>query len=656
MPDNLWIAASSPQLTIALAVLLAFTFAIAALLPQLPAGLDAVAASRWLSTTAARYGRVGPFLSSSGLLNVLAGPWIMALLALTAFHLLLRCANQLRRLAASRFPGQVAPQGLPFELVNLPAPIESLAPKLEAFVALGRGGAVVTSISDASRPRADAYVEHRSWAATGPLLTYAGPLLILLGLFWNTAGGWRASSIPLTPGRAVQPAQAGGLALSLVSPGQPDEDALAVVSLTQGARTRHAWLGYMRPVVWGSVWVSQRTSGPALQVRASSGGQPAPLQALQGEGAPTDSLHLRFGQNESEQAFSIPGRDLAFRVVSYESLAERSIDRPVFLIEGYQGADPVPALNALVEDQSTIEWQGVTLSLQREAHVVVDLAGMPGLPLMVFGGLVLLLGASVTAWGGLTRTWINAAAERDGTLIAVRVAAPAVGQAEVARLARFLADVPAPGAPAEGASDAGTGSDGSQAAPQRFALGAALSLPRAGLGLVGAVLLAGVGAAVLRGAGAYTPQARTWLFALHLALAALGLGAFVLAAAESLGFAFKGSRPAEVLDPAFPAERQAMRGRAGDPGRLGALVAFPLLTAAMLLGSAWGLVSFAAPVRPVASEMWLLVAWLLAAAYLHATSGWRPLRAPAWLSAILILAAFAAGLAACLAAASLLTV
>ncbi len=466
---------------------------------------------------------------------------------------------------------------------------------------------------------------------------------MIAGLLWNTLGGWRATETPLTPGRAVQPAQAGGLAVTLINPGSADANSPAVVALTQGAQTRNAWLGYLRPAIWGNVWVSQRSSGPAVEVRATAGRKLVLLQPLQGEGGSAgpamESLHLRFAQNESEQAFSVAGGNLAFRVVSYESLAERGIDRPVFLVEGYRGANTTPELNELVQDKGTIEWQGVTLSLQREAHVVVDLAAMPGLPLLTLGGLLLLLGAGVTAWGGLTRLWVNAAAERDGTAIAVRAAAPAIGQREVSRVLRLLSDD-------NQAAPASTGARWSWSA---------LGLPRIALALVAAGLLAELMIVLLRAAYPFAPQARTWLFVAHLALAALSLGAFALAAAESLGFAIRGSRPSELIDPAFPADRQAMRGRSGDPGRLAALLAFPLLTAAVLLGSVWGLFAFAAPIRAAAAEMWLLAAWVLGAAYLHATSGWRPMRAPAWLPAVLITAALAAGVAAAWAVSSLLT-
>jgi ABC-type transport system involved in cytochrome c biogenesis permease subunit len=443
----------------------------------------------------------------------------------------------------------------------------------------------------------------------------------------------------LIPGRTVQPAQARGLALSLVDAGSADgtrsaERGLpAVVSLARGSDTRYAWLGYARPVTWGAVWASQRSSGPALAVKASAGGSSLPLQSLEGEAVPADSLYLRFGRNENEQAFTIPGRNLAFRVVSYESLADRGYDRPVFLVEGYEGSDPAPGLNELVESNKTVEWQGTTLTLQRDAYVVVDLAALPGLPLLMLGGLLLLAGVVMTAWGGLTRLWVNAAAERDGTSVAVRAAAPAVGQREAARIAVGLV-----------AAD-----ETFRARSQRLKPGLAYALYTLG----GAALLGAMAVLGLQSASLVTALPPVFLG--HAVLALLGLGALVVAAGQSLWFAVRRNRLSGVADPELPGPAQALRGRPGDPGRAVGLAAFPLLTAALVLGSVWALFVSAAPVRPLAAEMWLFVAWLVASAYFHATSGWRPLRVPAWLAAALLMAALAAGIAACLAAPSLLT-
>jgi hypothetical protein len=304
----------------------------------------------------------------------------------------------------------------------------------------------------------------------------------------------------------------------------------------------------------------------------------------------------------------------------------------VFLVEGYQGADTTPELNELVEGSKTIEWQGASLTLQREAYVVVDLAAMPGLPLLLLGGLVLLAGVGVAAWAGLTRTWLNAAVDGAGTLLAVRVAAPALGQAAVSRVAASLA------APAA-APPAGSSRSMERGRTTLYVLGGA-----AGFALVGGLALR-----------VQALPAQPWILFVYAGLALLGLGALLAGAIQSLWFALRGSRLSDVTDPALPGTLQGLRSRPGDPGRRVSLAVFPLLTAALLLGSGWGLFVYASPVKPVAGQMWLLAAWLLASAYFHATSGWRPPRVPPWLAPILVMAAVAAGIAACLAASSMFT-
>ena len=143
-------------MTIALAVLLAFTFAMAAAIAQSGAGLDP---------------------ATSGL-------WMRVLLSVTAFHLLLRTANQAARLFRRPAPDiPLAPQGLPFELVHSHDPLPALQSRMEAV--LGNSGPLkvmqgATDVprTDAARPRTDAFAERRgmggdrspahvSWSAPG---------------------------------------------------------------------------------------------------------------------------------------------------------------------------------------------------------------------------------------------------------------------------------------------------------------------------------------------------------------------------------------------------------------------------------------------------------------------------------------------------------
>jgi len=603
-------------MTIALAALLAFTFALAAVFPQLRADLEPGA----------------------------SGLWIKTLLAVTAFNLILRFANQVERLFRRRSPGiPLAPQGLPFELVQSSDPLPAIQARVEALAGSSDSLQIDKGNESTARPRTDAYTDRRAWAAIGPLLTYAGPLLILGGLLWNSMAGWRASDIVLTTGMPVHPAQAGSPALTLIDASGSGDERPVVLELTRGAASSYFWLSYERPIIWTGVWVIQRDSGPAMSVRAEAEGRALRLQPLEASSAAGETLHLRFTQNESEQGFSVADRGLAFRVVSYESLPDRAITGPVFLVEGYRGSDATPQLSELVEDAGAVEWEGVTLTLQRDRYVVVDLAAIPGWPVMLLGGLLLLSGAAVTAWAGMARVWINAAADRNGTQVAVRVAAAARGQDLVSRIAAVLA----------------VGDNGSleETTTGRSTLFEAWQTPKV-LHLVPALIMLG-GAAVLVGvsiqsAAASAPQAGAWTFILRHALAGAGLAAWIPALAASVLWAVRSGAPAEAVDPLLPPDARGMRGRTGDPGRAVALAAFPLLTAALLVGGIGDLLAFATPWRAVPGELWVFAAWSMGAAYLHATSGWRPLRLPAWLPVSLAAAALAAGVAAVLATASVL--
>ncbi len=106
----------------------------------------------------------------------------------------------------------------------------------------------------------------------------------------------------------------------------------------------------------------------------------------------SEELHLLFRQTQAEQEFALPSANLSFRVVSYPSLPEQGIDVPVFLVEVYEGGAPAPALTDFVVDKATLRLNGSTLELWRDRYAIIEAAYLPGLVLLLLGGLAILGG------------------------------------------------------------------------------------------------------------------------------------------------------------------------------------------------------------------------------------------------------------------------
>jgi len=439
--DGLWYAGSAPHTLMALTALLAGTLALAAIIPQQPAGLAGAAAEQWLTGAASGYRQAGSFLRAVNAFHITGTPWMRALLAALALSLVLRVAAQagfLYRLWRS--PGLLnAPPRLIVQRASLPGALDTLVDQTPAALRPRFSSVAV----DHDAERAQMVAVRRPLGATGPLLTYAGPLLILLGLLLNDTLGWRAVNIALAPGSSTLLPRADGLWITLDGIAGK-QSAPVTLSLTRMNADKKVRIAANQPARWGGVWLTQQEIAPALAVTAEdSNGQPIAIQSLAPGGEVNQKLHLLFQQTQSEQAFALPTRDLTFRAVSYPALPERNIAAPVFLVEAYRGADPVPVFDELVEDTAAVKLDGVTLTLQRSRYVILEAAALPGLPLLLLGAIITLAGVITSVVYGPTRAWIGMAADGDAVDLAVRAAVAAEPERETTRLLAALRTVSA---------------------------------------------------------------------------------------------------------------------------------------------------------------------------------------------------------------------
>ena len=442
--DGLWYAGSAPHTLMVLTALLAGTLALAAIIPQQPAGLTGAAAEQWLTGAASGYRQAGSFLRAVGAFHIAGSPWTSAILAALALNLTLRVAAQadfLYRLWRS--PGLLnAPPRLSVQRATLPGALNILVDQTPAALQ-PRFSSVAVAI-DQDPGHAQMVAVRRPLGATGPLLTYAGPLLILLGLLLNDALGWRATNIALAPGDSTLLPRADGLWITLDSIAG-EQSAPVTLSLTRMNADKNVRIAANQPARWGGVWLTQHEIAPALAVTAEgSNGQPIAIQSLAPGGEVNQTLQLLFQQTQGEQGFALPTRDLTFRAVSYPALPERNIASPVFLIEAYRGADPVPVFDELVQDTAAVKLDGVTLTLRRDRYVILEVAALPGLPLLVLGAIMALAGVITSVVWGPTRAWIGMAANGDAVDLAVRAAVAADPEREMNRLLAALRNPSAP--------------------------------------------------------------------------------------------------------------------------------------------------------------------------------------------------------------------
>lgn len=447
--DTLWYVLSAPHVTAALFVLLALLLALAAVLPQLPPGLEAAATERWLTTAAGRFPGAGALLRSVGAFDLLRSSWAHALMAALAFNLALRVAAQARFLSQLKQPivPPTPPRRVTSRRATLPGPLTPTVTRLRG--ALESHYTTISVESDTGR--AQLFAQRRAAGTPGPLLVYVGLLVLLIGLAVDGAIGWRAADVALAPGNATTLNRPGAPQLTLDDVADNGSTARADVTLAHTGRSRNVRSGPATPARWGNLWLSQQATGPALAVTAAdTNGRALVVQALAPDNEVGPTVHVLFQQTQSEQGFAIPARNLTFRVVSYPALPEQGIAGPVFLVEAYRGDDVAPAATELVEDVGSLVLDNVTLALRRDRYVVLQVAYLPGLLPILLGGVLVLAGVVMISSGGMARVWVHLAADGDHVLAVVGAAGPAAPQVEIERL---LAAARAPAGPALEATD-----------------------------------------------------------------------------------------------------------------------------------------------------------------------------------------------------------
>ena len=383
----LWTSLGRPWLLITVASINLLLALAAEFLPQLPGQYvhEPAVANRWLLTTSAEHGVLGPVLNGLGLFNVLHSLALRIGLAALGMLLLIQLGDLLARgLRMRQLPAILhLPDVQPGSPLPIPgsAPIyrslsvkdagpEEVAAQLESqltTIQQNTGGSVSQAVLPVVKQGGDletsedSGVEHRWLLMDNPWLPFLRALLIAgillaLGVTWLGANfGWEVAPPLLAPGGQFSfPAR--DLVVHYQLP--ETESALNSDAENQWTPALQVQLGEavgelvvsQKPSMrLGNVTVRAEAASPGLLLATVDG---KPILALPGENDSTSRIGFAFPAPGSEQSVLLPEANAGLRIVRLDSPDQ---GKPSFLVEVFHSGSNEAVERLTVEKEQRID-------------------------------------------------------------------------------------------------------------------------------------------------------------------------------------------------------------------------------------------------------------------------------------------------------------
>jgi hypothetical protein len=421
---RLWRLAGARRAFLILVIPLILGLAAAAFLPQLPrplAAADAAAYQRSLQQLAAAYGALGSVWLALGFFAIGQAAWLRLVLAALAIHNLVRLADQCLLWIHLRRPtldSPLPPSGLAVSEVRVPttaaAAADLILTELRSRFRQVISGAPPVGVDEDQRIAIHA--TRGAWGAVGNILSYLGPVLVILALFISEQAGWREDHIQLAPGETWESRLHPGFKLAAGDIGSASH-----LTVTVGAQTAVVSAGPQAASAPRGVRLIPTGSGPALQVSVNdSNGRTLTLRPLTG-GSQSVQQALLFDRPQIEQSLALPLRSQVLRVVYYPNLPEQGYTGPVFLAQAFALSEDAPIFSAFLEEngQTTVNDPATqdAFHLKGVRFVQLDAVFDPGLPFALAGGLLTLCGLLITQAKSPTRAWAWLVGRGDETVV-----------------------------------------------------------------------------------------------------------------------------------------------------------------------------------------------------------------------------------------------
>ncbi len=373
-----WHALSGDRWLAAVLLALAALLLTAALLPQTPQN-DPVAYSRWLSETQQRFGSLTSPLITLGLFSVTQSIGFRLLAALLALSAALRLIESVERWRTlRRLPER--PTTPTFDRV---AEIDRAAvqAQLRGFVFRSDDELIIAE-------------RHQRRSIVAAVATYAGIVVVLLGLVLAAVADTRTDNIVVEPGVVTPlPGTSYTLRLDALTNGQA-----TVAVLNEGQPVAQGELADRQPVQAGGVSIYLRDSGPALIVTATRNGQALGLQSTV-DSPPQPEKFLSFTPDRGEVFVAAPDAGIVLQ------LAWLTDDR--YTAQALQMATGKMLTSREIAPGDTLNVETATFAFGRAAFITVAAVQQPAVWLIVPGWLLINLGVLGSLVWRSSRVWLE---------------------------------------------------------------------------------------------------------------------------------------------------------------------------------------------------------------------------------------------------------
>ena len=322
--SRLWRILAWPEVLMGLLGLLAGSFLLAAVIPQVPPQVGGNPQA-WLAAQGGALGLSRGLIQRLGLFDILHSGWFRLALALSGLALTVRLVESAEMAWRAAAPHRwSAPQ---FALwgpralhrtLSLSLPAEEAPARLRE--ALRRQGFRWADVEDAPVPSAVA--GRRPWSLWAWPVAYGALLIALAGLMVLDGRGWQSGDWQPAPGDIHTIGHRSPLSVRLDAFDPPSGEGGACAStatlswLDKGLAVAQSRVRLGRPASYGGVAVRLVDVAPAIRVRGwDDEGRPLTLQSGGPESQPADEIDLVFASPQEQRFVLIPERNLYLALV-----------------------------------------------------------------------------------------------------------------------------------------------------------------------------------------------------------------------------------------------------------------------------------------------------------------------------------------------------